>query len=276
LSVIPSLHDSLPIAYESHGSGDTALVLVHGWSCDRRYWRKQREPFSPFFRIVGIDLAGHGDSGIGREGWTIASFGTDVASVVEALRLDRVVLVGHSMGGDVILEAARRLPGRVLGLVWVDVYRSIRTPRTPEQIRTLQAPFREDFVEATRAFVRSMFPKGSDPRLVEWVAEDMSAAPPEIALPAMEAAMSFDREIPAALAELKLPIVAITPDDPPGDIPSMRRHGIEVVSMSEVGHFPMLEDPGRFNALLRGVVDRFLAGSTHSSVRDLTPGFRRP
>ena len=154
--------------------------------------------------------------------------------------------------------------GRVLGLVWVDVYRSIHTPKAPEENRAFQAPFRSDFKESTRAFVRRMFPPGSDPALVEWVVNDMSSAPPEIALPSMEAAQSFDWEIPGAIAELKLPLVAINPEDPPGDIPSMQRHGIEVVSMPNAGHFPMLEDPDRFNTVLRGVIDRIAAGSVRA------------
>lgn len=249
--------DGTPIAYESHGDGNPALVFVHGWSCDRSYWKEQLPAFSSDFRVVTVDLAGHGESGLARREWTISSFGEDVTAVVESLGLERVVLIGHSMGGDAILESARRLPGRVLGLVWVDTYRSLGTPKTDERIQTLQAPFRSNFQEATRAFVRSMFPSSCDPALAEWVVEDMSAAPPEVALPAMKAAWSFDREVPGALAELNLPLTAITPDTPPGDIPSMQRHGVEVVSMQDVGHFPMLEEPARFNTLLREVIDRF-------------------
>jgi hypothetical protein len=64
-----------------------------------------------------------------------------------------------------------------------------------------------------------MFPPSSDRSLVEWVAADMSAAPPVVALGAMESAMSFDREIPRALQELKLPVVAINPDYRPTSHP---------------------------------------------------------
>ena len=248
--------DGTPIAYESQGDGDIALVLVHGWSCDGSYWEPQVESLSRDFQVVTIDLAGHGESGEDRAVWTIASFGEDVTAVVNDLELERVVLVGHSMGGDVILEAARRLPGRVMGLIWVDVYNRIETPRTSEELESFQVPFRANFVEATRAFVRGMFPPNSDPALVERVAADMASAPPEIALPVMRAAQGFDREIPRALEELKLPLVAINPDSPPTDIESMKGHGIEVLLMPGVGHFPMLESPERFNVVLREAIDR--------------------
>ena len=250
--------DGVPVTYEAYGSGSAALVFVHGWSCDRGYWRGQLGPFSRDFRVVAVDLAGHGQSGAGREAWTIAGFGGDVAAVVQQLGLQRVILIGHSMGGDAVLEAARRLPGRVAGLVWVDVYNQLRMPRTPQEVQALMAPFRAAFAETTRTLVRSMFPPGSDRSLVEHVATDMSAAPPAIALGALESAMTFDREVPAALRELNLPVVAINPDYRPTDFGSMLRHGVRVVVMPGVGHFLMMEDPPRFNLLLREVVEELL------------------
>lgn len=248
--------DGVAIAYEEHGAGTPALVFVHGWSCDRTYWKGQLEPLGRRYRVVAIDLAGHGESGTNRQAWTITAFGADVAAVVEKLDLERVILVGHSMGGDVIVEAARRLRGRVAGLVWVDVYRKLDAPPTAERIEAFVAPFRADFTGRTRAFVRGMFPATADKSLVEWIAADMSSAPKEIALAALVSVFSNGREMPDALAELKLPTIAINPDNPPTDFESMKRHGVEVVVMPGVGHFPMMEDPGRFNRVLGSVIEK--------------------
>ena len=251
--------DGVEIAYEAHGAGMPSLVFVHGWSCDRTYWKEQLQPLGRRFRVVAMDLAGHGESGANRQAWTIPAFGADVAAVVEKLGLGRVILIGHSMGGDVIVEAARRLRGRVAGLVWIDVYKKLGTPPTAEQVEAFVAPFRADFPERTRAFVRSTFPATADKSLVEWVAGDMASAPKEIALAAMYSAVTNGREIPAALAQLKLPTIAINPDRPPTDFESLKRHGVEVVLMSGVGHFPMMEDPGQFNRVLGSVIDRLHA-----------------
>lgn len=248
--------DGIQIAYETRGEGAPALVFVHGWSCDRSYWAGQIEPFSREHRVVAVDLAGHGESGVGREDWTMAAFGGDVAAVVEELELEQVVLVGHSMGGDVIVEAARRLPGRVAGMIWVDAYRALGNPRTPAQLDAIVGPLRADFVPATRAFVRSMFPPGADPELVERVAVDMSSAPPEVALEAVYNALSYDRVMPGLLEELDLPLMAINPDGPANDVASLERYGAEVLFLPGVGHFVMMEDPEGFNALLRTAIDR--------------------
>jgi pimeloyl-ACP methyl ester carboxylesterase len=56
---VPSV-DGTPIAYESHGERTPAIVLVHGWSCDRSYWTGQLRALSGDFKVVAVDLAGHG------------------------------------------------------------------------------------------------------------------------------------------------------------------------------------------------------------------------
>jgi pimeloyl-ACP methyl ester carboxylesterase len=251
--------DGIPIAYEVHGHGEPALVFVHGWSCDRTYWKAQVPAFSGRYQVVTVDLAGHGESGLGRDAWTMPAFGGDVAAVVKKLGLRRAILIGHSMGGDVIVAAARQLPGRVAGLVWADAYKQLGTPRTPEQLEALVSPLRANFVEGTRAFVRGMFVPASDPALVDWVARDMSSAPPPVALGALQSAMTFDREMPGLLEELKLPLIAINPDNRPTDVPSLQRYGVQVVIMPGVGHFEMMEDPARFNGLLETAVQKLVA-----------------
>src|SRR4029450_6001862 len=114
--------------------------------------------FAARFTVVTIDLAGHGESATGRQSWTMPAFGEDVAPVVVARALPQLVLVGHSMGGDVIVEAACRLRPRIRGLVWVDVYRRLdesgSDTGSAEETAAFMAPFRADFPAATRAFVR--------------------------------------------------------------------------------------------------------------------------
>lgn len=250
--------DGVRIVYEAGGlaaADATTLVLVHGWSCDRSYWSGQMAPLAERYRVVAIDLAGHGESGTGRTDYTMASFGGDVAAVVEKLALRHVVLVGHSMGGDVIAEAAKRLPGRVQGLVWADTYRRLGAGRSAEFVQGFTARLSANFKDSTRAFVRSMFRAGADQALVERVAEDMSSAPPAVALSALRHAFDYSREMPRALAALELPVVAINPDDSPTDTASMQRHGVQVLILPGTSHFLMQEDPAGFNRLLGQAVE---------------------
>jgi pimeloyl-ACP methyl ester carboxylesterase len=205
--------------------------------------------------VVVIDLAGHGESGLDRAAWTMPSFGDDVAAVADQLGLAEMVLIGQSMGGDVVVEAALRLPGRVTGLVWIDVYGSLGDPDSDGAIEDFVAPFRADFVATTRAFVRRTFLPSSPPDVVEWVVADMSAAPPEVAVDAIRYAVGNEAAVIAGLAKLGLPVVAIDADRGRTDVESLARHGVRATIMSGVGHFPMLEDPDGFNRRLAEVID---------------------
>jgi pimeloyl-ACP methyl ester carboxylesterase len=246
--------DGVRIAYETCGAGSPALVLVHGWSCNRRYWDAQLEPLAPIAQVVALDLAGHGESGADRRTWSIEAFGNDVVAVVEDAGIESAILVGHSMGADVVLQASRALRSRVRRMIWVDEYRQLTWFRTEDQVSERLAPFRLDFPAAARDFVRRMFPPSADPALVERVAGEIASAPEDVALPALEATWNYGRSVPAVLAEVNLPVVAINAEDSETDIESMQSCGVEVVLTPGVGHFPMLEKPEAFNAcLLRAV-----------------------
>jgi pimeloyl-ACP methyl ester carboxylesterase len=249
--------DGLEIRFDVAGSGAPAIVFVHGWSCDRGYWREQMTAFADRHVVVAIDLAGHGESGTGRSAWTMPAFGDDTVAVVDRLGLERVVLVGHSMGGDVVTEAALRLGDRVAGVVWVDTYPTLDELTAAEELEAFAEPFRRDFQGHTRRFVRGMFPPTADPALVERVAEDMASAPPDVALDAAVNAWANDGPAIAALERLSVPVVQIRPDDGPTDVESLARHGVGTVIVHGVGHFPMLEDPAQFDAVLGEVIAGF-------------------
>ena len=242
--------DGVSIAYETYGKSATAIVFVHGWSCDRSYWKGQMEYFSKDYKVVAIDLGGHGESGLGRKDWTIYSFGNDVAEVIKELKLERIVLVGHSMGGDVIADAAMLLPGRVAGLIMVDVYKKLGAGRPTEQIEEFVNGLSTDFPVKVESLVRSMFRPDADPSLVQYVAKDMSSAPPAVALSAAKSSFTHSRQITHDFEHLKLPVIAINPDNEPTDVESMRSHGVDVIIMPRSGHFLMMEDPKRFNEIL--------------------------
>jgi pimeloyl-ACP methyl ester carboxylesterase len=257
--------DGIPIHFETDGSGRPALVFVHGWSCDRSHWRHQVAAFADRYQVVTIDLAGHGESGGGRAEWTMPAFGADVAAVVDRLGLDDVVLVGQSMGGDVIVEAALLLGDRVRGLVWVDTYSSLDERRDPDDIEAFAAPFRRDFVAVTRAFVARLFVPTSDPALVEEVAAQMSSRPPEIAIDALEHAVGNEGAAAIGLRRLTAPLVSIHPAFRPPDRESLQRYGVRAIVMEDVGHWPMLEDPARFNAVLEEILAGFAQPLTRTS-----------
>jgi pimeloyl-ACP methyl ester carboxylesterase len=252
--------DSVTIAFSVAGEGKPALVFVHCWCCDRGYWRYQVDEFSKKYKVVAIDLAGHGESGMNRGQWTIEAFGQDVAAVVEKLGLEKVILIGHSMGGPVCIEAAKRMPERVLAIIGADTFQALGRD-VPEEARTQWlAGFKKDFPTTTKGFVRGMFPDGADSALVDEVANDMASAPPQVGVGAMENVLAYKAE--AVLQGLKVPVYAINADRYPTDVEAAKRaaYSFEVKYMPGRGHFLMLEDPKEFNKLLAETIAKITKG----------------
>ena len=247
--------DGVELAYDTLGraGGDApTVVLVHGWAGNRTYWASQIDLLAERHQVVALDLGGHGESGSGRDDWNLRAFGDDVVAVIEEVGADDVALVGHSMGGDAIVYAAGSLGGRVRGLVWVDAFRSLGQEPTSsaDDVAAFVAPFCEDFPAAVDRFARSLFPEGADAALVDRVAADMAAIRRDAALGSLGYALNREPPLLAALAKLTGPVVAINPDVAPTDVESLRRHGVEPIVLTGVGHFLMLEDPEQFNPVL--------------------------
>ncbi|HOW54278.1 MAG TPA: alpha/beta hydrolase [Syntrophorhabdaceae bacterium] len=250
--------DGTPISYEVYGSGEPALVFVHGWSCDGRYWRKQVPHFSKKYRVVILDLAGHGHSGATRSQYTMASFGEDVRAVTEAVGARSVILIGHSMGGPVIAEAARIMPGRVKGLIGVDTFVNIEYPMTREGAAEMAAPLEDDFPKGSRKFVSGMISPRTDPLLREWILADMSAAPPAVALSAMKEMMSqyVTGEAARTFDEVRVPVLSVNGDLWPINYEANRRHmlSFDAIVLKDADHFLMMGRPGEFNNALEKAV----------------------
>ncbi len=268
--------DGAEIRYRVYGSGEPAVVFIHGWSCDSGYWDAQLNEFAEHHTVITVDLAGHGESATEpRKDWSIANFGADVAAAVMDSGIQRAVLVGSSMGGPVALEAARLLPGQVVGIVGVDTFRELATPFPPERFEPLLAQMRVDFAKTVGGFIGDhFFTERTDPILKEWIVADMSAAPPEVAIPAIIALMAMDYG--PALAQLDLPIIAVNSAGSPTDEAGIRavEPRFKVVNLQGVGHFPMLEDPQTFNRVLERIVAEWVALEPQRNPLSAVPGTR--
>ncbi len=259
--------DNTPISYEIVGTGEPTLVFVHGWSCDSRYWRTQIPHFSKNHRVVTLDLAGHGHSGLTRSQYTMKHFGEDVQAVTKAVGDDDVILIGHSMGGAVIAEAARLMPDRVIGLIGVDTLQNVEYPMTREALKEMMAPLEKDFSAGTRQFAGEMILPYTDPQLREWILSDMSAASPTVALSAMENMMSLyiTGEAAKLFDEIPIPVVVVNADLWPIDYQANRQHmsSFDAIVLEGTDHFLMMNRPAEFNPALEKAIQMVLEKSTN-------------
>ena len=160
------------------------------------------------------------------------------------------------------LEAACRMPTRVSALVGVDTFPDKWVNFNDREREQFLEPFRTDFVQTTHTWVtQQLFPPTSSPLLVEGIAADMSAAPPQVGIPAMEAIYEWGKvECLEALRQLRSPLFMIQAQRNENNLQvvsgfASQFQSFQVFLVPEVGHFPMMEDPKTFNRLLTRVIE---------------------
>jgi pimeloyl-ACP methyl ester carboxylesterase len=250
--------DSTVIAYLTQGTGDTTLVFIHGLSCDSRYWQKQTPYFSKKYQVVTIDLAGHGHSGHSRTKYSMDLFGNDVAAVIEKIKAKKAILLGHSMGGAVIVNAAGKIPDKVVGLVGVDTLQNFEKRITEAEKAEFVGPMKADFRKSLDQFARQMFPDNADKNLVDWVAKDMSSGPKDVAVSSVQEYLNYDLKGP--VKNISCPIICVNADIWPTDVEANKRYAssYKLYLIKNVGHFLMLEKPDEFNRALDSALTELL------------------
>jgi pimeloyl-ACP methyl ester carboxylesterase len=244
--------DGVHIEYRIFGSGEPAVVLIHGWASDANYWQQQFEALKAHYTVVAVNLAGHGGSGSNRSDWSIQNYAGDVAAVVKEVPNQHLVLVGHAMGATVALAAVPLIGPRVTGIIAVEALRSVgEPPLAAQEVARRVAPFRGDFVGETRKLVsESLFRRDANRVLVQKVAYDMSLEPAAVGVASLQSLLSLD--LGPLLPAIHVPVYAINSDLLPTDAARIRKSlpnfSLDVLPRS--GHFLMLEDPARFNPLL--------------------------
>lgn len=253
--------DGLSIAYDVRGKGDTALIFLHGWCGDREYWKHQLDAFAADYRVVAIDLGGHGESGKDRKQWSVTGLAGDAEAVVKALGLKRVILVGHSMGGPISLEAAKRMPGTVVAVIGADTLHNAEYQWQEEQAKKVLEGFEADFKGTLREGIRGMLPEKSDPELLKWITTKGEAQDPKIAIAIFREFPKVDTK--ALLKDAKVPVRCINSGpgwkfyQPTASDINKKSADFKVVIVEGVGHYPMLEKPAEFNQKLQEILKEF-------------------
>jgi len=244
--------DGSPIVYGVRGQGEPVIVFVHCWTCNHTFWDAQISYFSKRHRVVWLDLAGHGESGSRRQQYTMQAFGQDVAAVVTQVGAQKVILVGHSMGGPVVVEAAKQLGDRVIGIVGVDTfYTPFEYPASQEKIMAFVKPFETDFRKTSEQMVRSMFTPQADPAVVESLVAEFLAADADVGVSAMHALFNWNAQQASTDLKRFSDILYNINAAPTGKELPANDH---VTMIPNVGHFIAQVKPEVFNRALEGII----------------------
>jgi pimeloyl-ACP methyl ester carboxylesterase len=251
--------DGVSLRYRVAGRDEPepTIVLVHGFGGDTTFWDEQIDHLSKEHRVVALDLAGHGKSGTDRmTGWTMEAFGDDIRSVCDEIGAEKVILVGHSMGGPAILEAARLMPERVVMLIPVETFHDVEKKLTDEQVKQILAPWKSDYKTNVDQMARkNLFTPNADKAVVDRVTAHMQAMRPDIAYAMISEMMRYDAA--KRMDGLTVPIRCINSSAlQPTNVEAARRHAkdFQLKTMAGVGHFPMLEAPAELDKLIDAAI----------------------
>lgn len=242
-------------------NGKPLVFFIHGWCIDKSYWDGQVADLKDHYSVLAIDLPGFGDSNEGA--YSIEGYGREIRNLLEKMDLDSVILVGHSMGGDIMLEAAVNNP-RVIGLVGVDNFKDVGVqmdPQTEEAIAGFMEMLRSNFSEIAPAYAEgSLFHPSTDSLVRKRVMKDFAQADSVAAIASLESLLDYGPKEFGVLSRIKQPLVLINSNASPTLRAGLDSSGAnyEVLEIDSTGHYPMIEKPGEFNALLRDGIGKLL------------------
>jgi pimeloyl-ACP methyl ester carboxylesterase len=242
------------LGYDAAGTGDPALLFLHGWCGDRSFFAPQFDHFSGTHRVVSIDLPAHGVSPVPSE-YSIEAFASETAELARELDLGRSVVFGHSIGAMVALELAQQSPDLVAAVALIDP-----PPLSKEVWKGFSAQLISSFEGSDgpagrRDFVEQMFLPTDDATRRAHIVKTMTAVPNEIAIPLVRAIAAYDAM--AALRACQVPVVTISSAVPTNDAAALREANPAITLGQTVGagHFLQLEVPEQVNPM----IERFLA-----------------
>jgi pimeloyl-ACP methyl ester carboxylesterase len=252
--------DGVKISFDIQGEGEPTLVFIHGWSNNRSIWDTQVAHFSQKYKVIAVDLPGFGESGNNRQKWTMASYGEDVATVINKLSLDQVVLIGFSLGAPVVIEAAKRVSNQVVGVVLVDWLQDIEMQYPPEVISYLDSVFMDVVTTPTIEKMKPFFRKNKEASFERLLS--MLKDAPRIGW--RESLIDIFRwsneDCIESLKNIQTRIISINSDQTPTNVEAFMKYvpSYKAKIILDVGHVVFWDAPEEFNRLLEESIQEFI------------------
>ena len=247
------------VHYESYGTGKEAVVFIHGWTCDLTFWRGQ-EPVYRNHRSLLIDLPGHGQSDKPMVAYPVEFFARGIQAVLRDAGVERAVLVGHSLGGPIAYAFIRLFPEQVKALVLVDAtvgaepdsaaYRAAQLARYQQRTAHLSGAAGEKYFLGQ---IEGMFSAKTTPAMRAEIRSKMLATPEWVRVAAVTSVSQLDP--PPRGQTFDIPALAIQAAEKGTEERAAAMRTIfpklRLEKWEHSGHFLMMEDPARFNRVVR-------------------------
>ncbi|MFI9050778.1 alpha/beta fold hydrolase [Streptomyces sp. NPDC053427] len=270
------------VGYEDTGDGE-ALVLIHGHPFNRSMWRPQIEHFrAAGWRVVAPDLRGYGESSVTPGKTRLETFVRDIAGLLDGIGVERFVLGGLSMGGQIVMEFHRQFPERIRALLLADTFAAADT----DEGRAVRRATADRLLrEGMSGYAHEVLPKMVSPRNIEalpdvarHVLEMMEGTSPEGAAAALRG-RAERRDYTDALPGIAVPTLVVVGEEdeftPVSDarIIADRVPDATLKVIAQAAHMPNLERPAEFNAALQQFLEA-LPDESRKGLRSEEPANR--
>lgn len=249
------------INYFQQGKGDTTLLFLHGWCIDGTYWENQVDYFSKNYNVYAIDLPGFGKSNAERTNWTVEEYANDVTAFIDAMNLKNVVIIGHSMAGEIMLQLALSNNSKIVGIVGVDNFKFIDFSFTPEQMKQMTDFFprlEKDFKNSAPEYADMiLFHPTTSKEVKDRVKTDIANTDSAIGYGIFMNQMHYAYTDAQRLEQLNYKLYLINSDGFPTNEIGLKNHcksSFQVQTIAATGHYPMIEKPAEFNLILENVL----------------------
>jgi pimeloyl-ACP methyl ester carboxylesterase len=261
------MKDGAKIYYEDQGNGQP-IVLIHGWTCSSKFWQKNVPELAQKYRVITMDLRGHGSSSKTMNGHTISQYARDIREVMEHLKLKNVVLAGWSLGGPVVLsyyqQYAKDSRLKALGLIDTAPYpfsagewnsHGLKNSNTTG-MNSMFKTYIADPLKFATAFTGNMFKDGKATESdIEWIPAELTKTPSWIAVAVYSDFLisDYSKMLPA----IKIPVIVFAANS------NVYKKGIDMgkyvagqipkstfVPFEDAGHLLFYEQPEKFNKAL--------------------------
>jgi pimeloyl-ACP methyl ester carboxylesterase len=245
--------NGVELFYAEAGSGEPPVLLVHGWTCDHTAMAPLFTYFRRAHRVVTVDLRGHGESDKPEQEYSMDVFADDLAWMCGELKLEKPIVIGHSMGGVIAVALAARFPDLPSAVVTLD------SPVVPSaglvaRVTPLFEQFRSPaFREIQGLFVDAMFLPTDNAERKARIKAGMVNTPQHVVASAFE---NVFKDTDAAARACKVPLLVLDSTEPLSDLARLRELCPHVVTGQTVGagHFHQLEVPEQITPM----IERFL------------------
>ncbi|RKN83536.1 alpha/beta fold hydrolase [Ulvibacterium marinum] len=248
------------LSYLDNENGKITLLFLHGAFINKDYWDEQLSYFAKDFRVIAVDLPGHGDSSFNQKEYTGERFGKDISTLIKKLALKNVIIIGHSFGSDVMLETVALNASEIIGLIEIDHLKNVGMELPKEAVDQIVAGLNTDFEATCEQFAKqALLTEATNPEIVARLLNDYKRMNPEFGIPLLEYNFGYARREAELLKGLELKLNSVHVNYTPTNEESLKTYlgdNYKLHIMEGTCHYPMLENPKELNTLLETIISK--------------------